>query len=360
MNKARKKLTKYICNKAAILITGVLMSFLIAGYIIVQSRCLRLDKTPVPQDAVAAEELYKEQTRMGLCKEVLVIAFSVIGGAWLSTLFIEKKKDNEVVQNVLVDDILTSDQFWAPVEEKSRNKILAKLEGLGHFDGDPAKSEMYNAARRKINAFGDDKQLFYYDQYCIDISCNVTDRFIEKRIVKTVSVKSYKNNHPKRGFVILSVASPKQDDFCFAEVTRVLLNGQALDPRHIKKSVFDVCDDKTSEKRGYTRHARFQISKTVDFSNKTPQVIEVEYITRCPVNDLAYTCRMPYPCKRFEFHCDIETDGYVLNPVAFGFVDDGNNTLSRADDRTSVSFRFDDWIFPRDGVCVYLEKTVAK
>lgn len=361
MNKTLKKLMKYTCNKAAIIVTVLLLIVIAIGYVFVQYNCLKLEQTPIPEDPVAAASRYEEQTNLGLYKEFLVVAFSVIGGAWLSTLFIEKKKNNDIAKEVLVDDILTSDQFWASIEEKRRNEILDKLEGLALFDGDYTKAKMYNSIRRKINAFGAGKQTLFYDECSMEVSCYVTDRYIEKRVVKMIKVRSYDLSKPTSDFLLLSVAGSDRGDECPATITRVSVDNRPLNiERDIRKKVYKKVNDRKSDTRGYSHRVDYTIKKVMDFSNKTAKIIEVEYTTRCPLDDLTYNCKMPFACQKFEFRYSVHTDGYVLNPIAFGFVDDGNGAPTRVADRTSVTFRFDDWVFPLDGVCVYLEKTVTE
>ena len=98
----------------------------------------------------------------------------------------------------------------------------------------------------------------------------------------------------------------------------------------------------------------------MNFSNKTPIKIEVEYVTRCPKNDKVYTCRLQYPCKKFDFNFHLINDDYLINASAFGFIDDAESSPNRSDDAKNLSIKFENWIFPRDGVCICLEKSVAK
>lgn len=355
----KKIFKKYIVKKSAVILSAFILFCSIVAFICLREHVSKLESRLAHAEDAQVELIAEEIAATEIYKEYVLIVFSIFCSTTLSAIFIERNNANKIVEDVFVNDVFTTDRFWNMLNDEERSKALVTLDSLSHFDGNLTKGEMYDAVRRKINSFEGVKSEYFYEEYYLDVSCTVTDRYIEKRILKKAKVKSFSKAKRSQDFLILAIASPEQNEFVSAQINRVRINGKNLDLKYITGDSYRVENDRMSEKRGYMRHSIFKINKVLDFSNKTPQDIEVEYVTRCPLNDLVYTCRMPCACKKFNFKFQVETEGYVLNPVAFGFIDDAKDSPNHTEDRKNVSLRFEDWIFPQDGVCVYLEKTVA-
>lgn len=350
---------KYIIKNVVIILSVLLLVASAVAFMFLRENVAKLEVEISQADQQQAETLAVEIAKTEMYKEYALIFLSVFASAFVSAVFIERNNSNKIVEEIFANDVFTSERFWHMFTEDERQKALETLDGLSHFGGNIVKGEMYNAVKRKINSFEGSKSAFYYEEYYLDVSCTITEKYIEKRIIKTAKIRTFDKRKSVPNFVLLSLSSPKSEGYTVAEIATMRLNGSPVDGGNIQMQQSIDCTDKMAEKRGYKCHTTFTYMPVIDFSSKKTQTIEVEYITRCPLNDLVYSCRMPCACKRFDFKFAVNTDGYVLNPVAFGFIDDAKDSPNHTEDRKNVSLRFNDWIFPQDGVCVYLEKSVA-
>ena len=115
-----------------------------------------------------------------------------------------------------------------------------------------------------------------------------------------------------------------------------------------------------NEKSGYSKRIIVKYNRSLNISPDKETLIEMRNITRVPINDIAFTCRLKFPCHKFSFSYRIigeNASNYRLNARAFGFAESGKSAPNRHDDEPEISISFDNWVFPHDGVAVtMLEK----
>ncbi len=358
--KNKKILQKFFFKKGAIipLILLTIVLGVIYSYATLRTSELSFQVSNLDNNSETVTELTKKHNNMQTYSEIILVFFSVAGSALLSSILIEKRNSNKIVEQIFVDDFLTSDNFLKILDDEEKLKVLTALETQLEFNKCREKSEMYVAVKNKLNKplFGHD---LFYEKYYLNIICDINEQFIEKTIVKCVEIKSLCKSINIDNYILLALTTPKSSDYIPAEIKKLTINGEAVDSKRIKQNNSES-PDPLDKKRGYIDNIKFLLDKSLNFSSKKSIKIEMEYITRCPLNDMVYSCRMPYPCKNFDFNFVVRNDNYAINPVAFGFIDDAKSSPNHTDDRKRVSIKFDDWIFPLDGVCVYLEKNVAK
>ena len=360
MKKKFKPFKKFFMNKGATIILSVFTGFLIVAYFFTfyQSSQLNISVSQSKDNIELYNSLIEEYNNMQIASEIILVVLSVAASSLLSTILIEKRNSNKIVEQVFVDDFFTSDKFLDLLEDDDKKKLIVELEKQCSFGGCRQKSEMYLAIKEKLNKPIKQNENLFYERYHIDIACEVNDDYIEKTINKSVQLKSLDSGLNLNNYTLLSVSSKKINGFTPVQITKLKINDKLIDLKHVKtrnKKVSNTID----EKRGYSEITEFYYDKTLNFSNKKAISIDMDYITRCPINDLLYAVRMQYPCKNFTFLFNIKNEEYVVNPSAFGFIDDGNASPNFKNDRKNISINFKDWIFPLDGVCVYLEKNVA-
>ncbi len=291
--------------------------------------------------------------------EISLVIFSVIASSVVSALIIEKRNSNKIIKEVFVDDFFATEEFVNLMDESQQKKLLGALEKELKFEGNNQKSEMYLTILEKLNKSVMDEGNLYYDKYYIDIKCEVKDHYIEKTIIRKIELKSMASSLKLKSYTLLSATLKQIAGRDSITIKQLKIDNKMVDIKELK-TVKTEPDNSLYEKRGYDKKVAYLYEGCLNLSNKKPIEIELQYITRCPLNDLAYTCRMPYPCKNFSFQYSVKNEDYKLSPTAFGFIDDAKNSPNHSGDRRNVTINFNDWIFPLDGVCVYLEKNVAK
>ncbi len=352
MMKQRNPLKKYFFNKSSLILLFLIVFFSFALYSYSFYEYSKVDMAVVSN--AKAEISISEYNRWKRVSEVALIIFSVSASSLVSTLLIEKRNSNKIIEDVFVSDFFTSDKFINIMGSEQRKITLKLLEKNLYFNGCDEKSNMYSAIRNKIQNSVFDHDLIY-NSYNIDVSCVVKKDFIEKKIVRTTSIGTSKKNDNIKDFVLLS------GSFCIMEgvepvsIEKLIIDGKTIDLNKIKKKE-PKYNNILDHKKGYLKNIEYVYTPYLNFSRKKSIKITMEYVTYCPLSDKAYSCRLPYPCKKFDFKYDISNKDYRLIPYAFGFIDDAKDSPNHTEDKRKVSIKFEDWIFPLDGVCVYLEK----
>ncbi len=355
-----KPLKKFFMNKGVVICSIILaiVSLLIYLNLRISTKeiSVQVSSSQNNKEQEIQTQEYIEKTALS---EVSLVVFSVIASSCLSTLFIEKRNTNKIIEEIFVDDFFTSDKFVKLIDEKDKKSLIKALEKDILFEGSKEKSEMYLTVREKLNSPDKEREALFYEKFYMDIKCEIKADYIEKKIVKNVRIKSINKSLRATSYRLLSTTLQEIAGVSSVEFLQLKINNQIKN-----KNVKTVTNDTISsldKKSGYDKNIEYVYNGVLDFSNKEYIEIETQYITRCPLSDLAFACRMPYPCKNFEFKYSIvNSEEYEVIPTAFGFIDDAKNSPNHLEDRKSVSINFNDWIFPLDGVCVYLEKNVAK
>lgn len=304
------------------------------------------------------KELMSKKSKLDTFCNAFLVVISITASSFLTSLFIEKREKNNIVEDVIANDLFTSESFIAMLENEKSDSLLKKLEEKKYFSGHKVKTEMFAAIRDKLNNSPLDNKPLYYEKCSYDINCKECETYIEKEFFKRIKVKSLSSAFKEKEFILLSIASCPIKGIDTSEIKSFKIDGKNIDLKYIQKQPFKV--DAMKIKQGYAEGINYVYKKTIDFSARNVKTIEIEYITRTPIDDGSYSCRLPYPCKSFNFKFSLDSKNYKINPIAFGFIDDAKDSPNRPQDRKNVTINFEDWIFPLDGVCVFLEKNTCK
>lgn len=306
----------------------------------------------IQQNQEIANTAIKRLNYINVFKNCILIILSMLVTSFISALFIDTKSKNSVFADLIVNDIFSDSTFYTLLEKSHKQNILNGLESDVYFSGKTELQSMFASVRDSVLEIS--KEGIYYDKCSIDIQCRVHNDYIEKTILRTVKIKSYDKN----GFRLTDyplVTCTYSDDIPYKpiEMKALSIDNKPIDLSRIKRITLN---DKSSlyTKSGYTASEKYVYDDIIDISYKKSKEIKVEYITRVPLNDKTYSCRMPYACKSFllEYTIKQSQDNYGLNTVAFGFIDDATKTPNLSNDMSSVKVSFDNWIFPYDGVAV--------
>lgn len=301
-------------------------------------------------------ETYTFLPYFDIAKEILVVVFSVLGSSILSVLFIERRDKNNMISDFVFNDVFSSEDFIKGVTEENKKKMHENLEKSLYFNDSIYKSELYHSIRQKLNANEKDDGC-YFEKCEYDVTCKIFDNRIEKKIKKTMRLKSFKKQSNVADFVLGFFRSAKVNGYDSFKVLSITVNGKEYDNKYVKE--VGVQHKISDIKSGYDNLKRYEFCQTLDVSRNKPIDIVFCYKTVVPTNDIVYTCRMHRECKNFSFRYKLEPQNgqqYRLSAAAFGFADDGNKTPNQKDDEPEISFEFNDWIFEHDGVSVTMVK----
>lgn len=357
-----KSIKKFVVNwkLSFIMLIIIIFSFSVYYACYTDSQTISVETAQISE--TEGSEYYRKQMakkiKLDTACNILITIITISASTFLTSIFIERRDKNNIIEDVIVNDLFTSESFINKLDEEKFNNLLSSLESKKHFSNNKIKAEMYAAIREKLNNAPLDGKPLYYEKCSYDINCKEYATHIEKEFIKTIKVKSLNGKFREKKFILLSIASCPIDGVETSEIKSFKIDGKNIDLKYIQKQSYKV--DAMNVKQGYDEGTKYIYDKPIDFSVHNIKTIEIEYITRTPIDDGSYSCRLPYPCKSFNFKFSLDSKNYKINPIAFGFIDDAKDSPNRPRDRKNVTINFEDWIFPLDGVCVFLEKNTCK
>lgn len=349
-NKTNDFFKRYTFKPKAITIvlTAICVIFLILSIIYANYYSIDTSANPI-NESYQNNELYKIAC---ITKEIMTVATSIFGVNLLLSACVERKNKDSAFEEFFVKDIMYSPKFYDHLDNTEKEKILHNLETNVYFENSEIKKEMFTNI---INKLTNENSDYIFAECKFDINCEFKDEFIEKEIIKTVFIKPINNKHQISHFPILNISSAKIDNKESVELVEVKINDKKIN-KHKDTATKDYENGNNIEKKlGYDNIQKLTLKKKLKFNSKYAyNKIEIKYITRVPLNDLSYICRMATPCKKFSLTFEIKNnDNYRVNAYAFGFIDDGKDSVNH-DDINKVNVEFKDWIFPSDGVAISL------
>lgn len=300
---------------------------------------------------------------VNVLSNVLLVGFSVLTTSLISIPFIDVREKNELCAEMLLGDVLKTPKVFNTLTQEQKEEVLHSLECSTYLDNCEEKGKMLRSIRNKINGDKDKQEhvtyhmgdcFFYSCEY--EVECVFDEGYIKKRITKTFDLRSYKPITITQ-FPLCSSTFADTKGRPYSSIDVLNINEEY---KNIDKDVKQICDDMTNDefekKSGYAKKARHCYMKELLITPDKPTKIMIAYTTTVPDNDIAYSCRMVYPCRKFSFKFKLtgpDADKYHIGVNAFGFWDNGKSTPNRSDS-PEVKVVFNDWIFPRDGVAVTL------
>lgn len=298
---------------------------------------------------------------VNILSNILLVIMSIASASILSTILIDVKSKNSLYNEILTSDVLSAPQFYSALSKDNREQMLRGLEGNLYFSNCPVKEDMYRSVRKKINSYdGEGGSNQYFLESCVyNIRCQITGSYFKKTILKSIDLRSY-TTLDKVGFLLCSTDAPILQDCAQSSVISLYING-------VEKNIDDVIETRTvlihgnafCDKSGYVQRSSHSYKGNLHLSPDKPNRIEVTYETAVPLYDTFYSCRTPYPCHKFDLTYMLVgqlADKYSLSVCAFGFLDDAKSTPNQKDSMPEISIKFDNWIFPLDGVSVSMIK----
>lgn len=295
---------------------------------------------------------------------ILLVGISILTTSIISIPMIDVRSKNSLYNTILLEDVLSSPEFYKHLPEAARLNMLHGLEKNLYFGGESIRDNMYESIRRSLTFDKAGKKLtngIYLESSVYNIKCTIGKDYIEKKIVKTIDVRSYKPMRVK-DFPLCRTKAPQLQGISTCELESLEIGRQpVVVDRETTHEDYEIKNDSYSMKSGYNRSREYRLKRKLSLAPDKECIIKICYNTYTPTHDVFYSCRTRYPSHKFNFTYAItgeNADKYKLAVAAFGFVDDGKkNPNQHGDESPNIDISFHDWIFPSDGVAVaMLEK----
>lgn len=359
MEKPVKIFKKYLCRRKTKILLFLLLFMSIGIFIYTSYNVNLYESIPVvasTQDNQESTITKKQYSWFCVTKDAMTVIVSVLGINLLLSLCIEKEAKNSTLQEIFTEEILSSEKFYDLFDSNEKSKIISAVESNYYGGKNPSYLEMRQSINEKLLEYNNTNENYIVKKCEFSIDCSVYEDYIEKSVVKKIKVCPSKGKKINN-FSILKVTSEEIKNKNAVELKYIKVNGDTLS----SKDYCMVKDDNRSEadkRLGYNKSSIIKLNESLKFESPTKEkTIEIKYITRVPISDLSYVCRMKMPCESFSLDFEIiNSDCYKVNAYAFGFIDDGKNSVNQDNKKNKIKITFDDWIFPGDGVAIALQK----
>lgn len=295
---------------------------------------------------------------LDIAANVIIVIISVLLTTIISTYVIDIKSKNNLYSELLANDVFASPEFYNALTSDNKIKMLNNLEKNIYFDGHKIKEDMYVSIRKKINTLNNKD--CYLEKCNIVVNCEKykigNNELIKKTIIKTLYIKSFKDKIILNNFKFLSNSHAKINKLSNINIEHIKIDDNKISSNDYSSNIINVTST-LDNKCGYTEHIEYRYNNDIIISNQSATKIEIKYITLSPITDKVYAFRLQYPCKDFSFLFSTSNDfNCNLNSFAFGFIDNGDNSLKVDDVSNIIHVSFNDWIFPLDGISVFLNE----
>lgn len=288
-----------------------------------------------------------------VCKDISEIIASAIGINLILSLCLEKSSKNKAFEEFFANEIISSPLFYNSLQKDERENMLHALEE-NCYGNSVWQKGMHKSINQKLKNSEKCKYIIKESEQIV--KCKICDEYIEKKITRMYEIVALFPNVKKlKNFQLLKCTAKSDSNYKHISDLIVKINENVIDEKSIKVDNPYPPENTLDKKSEYNQCQKTYLKK-LKFDRQGVCKIYTEYTTRVPCSDLSYVCRLSAPCKHFKFDFEIiNNDDYKINTYAFGFVDDGKNSLLN-DSRNRISIEFKDWIFPLDGVAVVFQK----
>lgn len=291
-------------------------------------------------------------------KEFLLILLSVLVSGFISGFIIDIEEKNDLFSDTVIKDVLASEYFCDKLNDEERETLLDNLEKRSYFDNSNTLQDMFGTIRKKLTSVD---VPYYYKKCDFTISCRIKENCIKKRFSREIQICSLAEEKELRSFSFLTLSAGKMENGeSPIERIRIYINGDEIGSDQFDVNKYDLKrnhqrDDSFHLKGGYTQRIEYVYKGVLKLSSDTPVRIKTEYTSVVPVTDKIYISRVNCPCKEFslDYSIDESKDDYVLNVSAYGFIENGSQSIDWGNDlKNRVKITFNDWIFPGDGATI--------
>lgn len=297
----------------------------------------------------SSEYIIDKIAKLQTLKDILLVIISVCGANLLLSLIIETKSKNSLVTEIMLNDVISSPDFYQKMDDDKKIKMFNALEEHLYFKYNINHIMFKNMRDKIINMVCD----YYYESCSYIVTCSVYDTYIEKEITKKVSLKSYDKKYTIKDFSIGSCSSKKIDGLDPYNLISFEINGEEIDlNKYMAKKSIKVSN--LNKQNEYNVNMEYIYNKPLIIKNNEETILTVKCKTRTAIDDKSSTFRVIKPCKKFSLVYSItQNEKYRIGVDAFGFLDDADGSANNTS-HSNINITFNDWIFEYDGVVVVI------
>lgn len=280
-------------------------------------------------------------------RDIVLVILSICGTNLIVSVLIEVKSKNAFLEDVILNDVIAAPDFYKEMSEQNKLKVYNALEECLYFSY-PVVHDMFGGIRNKLKSTIDS---YYFESCSYVVSCNINEKYIEKEITKSVSIKSYEKNYIITDFSVGNFSSRSIEGLRSFDLLSLEIDGQKI---NLKEDISEKADriSNLDEQNKYDLSLKYIYNKPLKICGEKGTQIVVKCKTRTPADDKISTFRVTKPCKQFSLIYNIKQhDKYRLAVDAFGFLDDADDSANNSSD-SNINITFNDWIYKFDGVVV--------
>lgn len=283
-------------------------------------------------------------------KDVCVVICSIFGANFLLSLLIQKKSQNDLYDEFITEDLLQNKKFIKSMPEDKRKILLKYIEEIDFLGENKIYSELINNVREKIVNY---EYFYYFEKNNTHVVCNILSDCIEKKITKTIEVKSFDEDVTFEEFPLAQSTLEPIDGRDSIKITNLKINDKPQNVDDVVGYKKEDSDNVYHKNINYKKRVVGFYKDDMIFYRDKITKIEVVYTTYVPLHDRVYTSRLSAPCKKYDFRFRINdsTKQYRLYSQAFGFQEDATKTPAGCQPN-EIAYNINDWTFPADGVFI--------
>ena len=359
---ANKRPYKFFSNKISIIFSSIISAISLIAIIFLSFEINSLESIAIPVNASGnvsgddsdsyvsstTSEDAKKIIILRTIKDVAIVILSILGTNLMLSLIIQIKSQNDIYDEFITEDLLQNRKFLESMSPEKRKIILKNIEKIDYMADNEVYSDLINTVRDKISKSNYE---YYFTFQNTNILCNITNEYIEKEIIRTMKIKSFDKPKTISNFILTKSSSEPINGVKGIEITKLVINGEKQSDKSYEYQEEDN-NNVYLKNSQYNKVLKYVLKNDITFYHNKETNIEITYITRVPINDMAYTSRLSVPCKHYEFHFRINgSKKYKLYSRAYGFQDDASNTPAGSR-QNEVNFKIENWSFPTDGVFI--------
>ena len=300
----------------------------------------------------------KYNNNVWLCffKDISVIIATTFAVSLLIGLLIEKSSKEDFYVD-LTRHTISSDTFANRLTDYEKNLLCKSINKKFRCNNNNALYDIYSNFEERFVAqnFAQD---YYIEECKYDITCTITENFIEKHYTKTMYFKSYSNKHSLNELILGQHRNKFYGDKPNFQLTSLKIGEKTLNDKerekYIKKEPLETCEPLDAG-HDYNNKFACKYKKKIVLDDSKPTVVTYKYTTRTELSDEILTVRCSKPCKKFSVDFTVQNTDYSVAAVAFGFIDTAKGSPETSN-KQHISVEFRDWILPEDGVVLFIKK----
>lgn len=291
-----------------------------------------------------------EKTVYMVLMDVSLVIASILGTNLLVSILVEVNSKSDDFTHLMTNEVFASPAFYNNMDTKKKEQMCKALERNLYFKND-VLCEMYEYIRSKLTNTSDS---YYYTECTYSVTCTIYSTYIEKEIIRTTKIRSYKGAIAENNFSFGTFTLKEIEGLKSLQIKEIKIDNNLL-PKHDYVLINDETTDNLDKQNEYNSTINCVYSNTLTFNDNESKKITMHYITRVPNDDRIMTFRVGYACKSFSIYFTIKNSDikYRIFVAAYGFLDDANNS-NNTDSKTDVTVKFDNWIYKCDGVTLVI------